>query len=108
MTHTDYEKLYRQAACGLLTTTASGIIVDANDTLLRWTGHAEADLIGSSFLSLLEGGSRIFYETRHAQTLHLQGELKEVALTLHRADRSRMSVLINSVLIADENPPVVR
>jgi diguanylate cyclase (GGDEF)-like protein/PAS domain S-box-containing protein len=108
MTRTDYEKLYRQAACGLLTTSAAGIIVDVNDTLLSWTGHSAGDVIGSSFISLLDGGSRIFYETRHAQTLHLQGELKEVALTLQRADGSRMSVLVNSVLIADENPPVVR
>ena len=108
MTRPDYEKLYREAACGLLTTTGAGIITEVNDTLLGWTGHSADDVIGRPFASLLDAGSRIFYETRHAPTLHLRGELKEVALTLQCADGSALSILLNSVLNADENPPVVR
>ena len=103
MTRPDYEKLYREAACGLLTTTGAGIITEVNDTLLGWTGHSADDVIGRPFASLLDAGSRIFYETRHAPTLHLRGELKEVALTLQCADGSALSILLNSVLNADEN-----
>lgn len=103
----DFEKRYRRAACGLLTTTVSGTILEVNDTLLQWTGHELDDLIGRSFTSLLDAGSQIFYETRHTQTLHLQGQLKEVALTIRRVDGSRLSALVNSVVVADEDPPVI-
>ncbi|GAA1980545.1 diguanylate cyclase [Microbacterium pumilum] len=108
MTGPDYAKLYHQAACGLLTTSIAGVVTDVNDTLLGWTGYRASDLEGRSFTHLLDAGSQIFYETRHAQTLHLRGQLKEVALTLRRADGSRLSVLMNSVVMAGEDPPVVR
>jgi diguanylate cyclase (GGDEF)-like protein/PAS domain S-box-containing protein len=108
VTPTDYEKLYHQAPCGLLTASAAGIVVDVNETFLAWTGHPAEDVLGRSFVSLLDAGSRLFYETRHAQTLHLQGKLDEVALTLRRADGTGMSALINSVMVADAGLPVVR
>lgn len=108
MNAADYEKLYRQAPCGLVTTTAAGIVVNVNDTLTAWTGYSAEDIIGRPFTSLLDAGSQIFFETRHTQILHLRGAVKEVALTLRRADASALPVLINSVLVTDEEPPVIR
>jgi diguanylate cyclase (GGDEF)-like protein/PAS domain S-box-containing protein len=107
VTDLDYEQLYHHAPCGLVTTSATGVVVSVNATFLTWTGYRAADVVGRNFVSLLDAGSQLFYETRHLQTLHLQGRLNEVALTLRRADGSGMTALVNSVLMPQENPPVV-
>jgi diguanylate cyclase (GGDEF)-like protein/PAS domain S-box-containing protein len=108
MTDIDYEKLYRQVPCGLLSTSVAGIVLNANDTFASWTGMPIEQIVGRSFTSLLDAGSQIFFETRHTQVLHLQGSVSEVALTLRRSDGTRLPVLANSVLITDEEPAVIR
>lgn len=108
MTDGDYEKRYRQAACGLLSTTAGGVVMDANDTFLDWIGLPVDQVVGAPFTRLLDAGSQIFFETRHTQALHLRGSVREVALTVKRADGSLLPVLVNSVLRGDEEPAVVR
>ncbi len=102
----DYERLYREAPCGLLTSDLSGVVLSVNDTLLEWTGFAAAELIGHTFAAMLDAGSRIFFETRHTQILHLEGRVKEVALVLRRADGTLLSVLVNSTIVAS-GPTVV-
>lgn len=108
MTAADYEKLYRQAPAGLLTTTSTGVVLHVNDTMVEWMMLSADEIIGRAFTSLLDAGSQIFFETRHTQILHLRRFVKEVALTLRRADGSLLPVLVNSVLVADEEPPVIR
>jgi diguanylate cyclase (GGDEF)-like protein/PAS domain S-box-containing protein len=108
MTDVDYEKLYHQVPCGLVSTTVAGIVLDANDTFSAWTGLPIEQIVGRSFTSLLDAGSQIFFETRHTQILHLQGFVSEVALTLRRSDGSPLPVLLNSVLIRDQEPSVIR
>ncbi|WP_374315291.1 diguanylate cyclase domain-containing protein [Microbacterium sp.] len=88
---------FRLAPCGLLSTTLDGRILDANDTFLAWTGHPRDDVIGRSFASLLDAGSRLFFDTRHSPVLHLQGAIDEVALTLHGADGTPLPALVNAV-----------
>ena len=104
----DFEKLYRHAPCGLLTTSATGIVLEVNDTFAQWLGSTSEEIVGRSFTSLLDAGSQIFYETRHTHILHLQGSVKEVALTLRRADESAVPVLINSALVTEEGVAVIR
>ncbi len=88
---------FRLAPCGLLSTTLDGRILHVNDTFLAWTGHPRDEVIGRSFASLLDVGSRLFFDTRHSPVLHLQGSIDEVALTLHRAGGAPMPVLVNAV-----------
>ena len=88
MTSADYEKLYRQAPCGLLSTTPDGLILDANDMFLEWTGYDAGAVVGKNFTAILDAGSQLFFETRHLQVLHLQRRVSEVALTLRCADGS--------------------
>ncbi|WP_375385107.1 diguanylate cyclase [uncultured Microbacterium sp.] len=108
MTGTDYERLYRHAPCGLVRTDVTGKVLGVNDTLLEWTGYAEAQLVGANFTAMLDAGSQIFFETRHTQILHLEGSVKEVALTLRKADGSILPVLINSTITTTGAGPVVQ
>lgn len=102
------ERLYDRAPCGLITTTEDGRIQRANDTFLQWTGYAMQDLHGRAFAALLAAGDRLLYETRLAPILRLQGEVREVALGILRADGSTMPALLNATLDAgDGTSPVV-
>jgi len=92
----DFENLYRFAPCGLLASTTDGVIVEVNETLLELGGYTREQVLGATFASLLDQGSRMFYETRHLPVLRLGGEVREVVLTLSRADGSPMHVLVTS------------
>jgi len=91
-------ELYTNAPCGLLTSTPDGTITEVNAALSALTGLAREQLVGAQFAALLEPGSRMFYETRHLPVLRLTGEVREVAVTLRRADGSTLPVLLNSTL----------
>ncbi|QNN52389.1 PP2C family protein-serine/threonine phosphatase [Nocardioides mesophilus] len=98
----DPEELYQRAPCGLLSTTPDGELVRVNKTFLDWTGYRREDLVGRrSFVSLLSPGGRLYHETHYAPMLQMQGQVREVALELVRADGSRLPVLINAVLDRD-------
>ena len=96
-----FEELYRSAPCGLIVTTADGTITEANDTIIAWIGTERAALVGSKLTDYLDAGSRLFFETRHAPVLALQGEVQDVSLTMIRADGKPIAVLINSAVRGD-------
>ena len=105
------EDLYENAPCGYVSTREDGTIIRVNDTFLTWTGHRRSDLVGRKRLhDLLPAGDRIYYETRYAPLLWLQGHVREIVTELVRADSGRMPVIINSVLIRtpDNGPLLVR
>jgi diguanylate cyclase (GGDEF)-like protein/PAS domain S-box-containing protein len=87
---------FRSAPCGLVATTLDGEVVEVNPTFLSWTGYRLDEVVGRPFAQLLDPGSKLFYETRHMQVMHLQGEVHEIALTLVKADGAPMPSLINS------------
>jgi len=93
--------LYDAAPCGLVTTALDGSIETVNATFETWTGYSANDLVGRNIAQLLEVGSRMFFETRHFPTLRLQGDVRAMALTLERADGSRLATLANSSLRDD-------
>jgi diguanylate cyclase (GGDEF)-like protein/PAS domain S-box-containing protein len=92
------ENLYDHAPCGLLITTPDDVVLTVNATFLEWTGFAESEVVGRDFHLLLETGSQAFYATRYQAELWAREEVREVAVTLVKADESLMPVLLNSVL----------
>jgi len=94
-----YEELYQEAPVAYFSTTAHDVITRVNGTLLAWTGYREDELIGRRFHELLDPGTQLFYETRHVPVLRLEGEVREVALRIRRADGTMLPVLLNSVLV---------
>jgi serine/threonine-protein kinase RsbW len=65
-------ELYDDAPCGLLSVRPDGTVDTVNRTLLRWTGHDRAALVGTQFRELLAVGDRIFYETHYAPLLQIR------------------------------------
>jgi PAS domain S-box-containing protein len=111
MLHESAEDLYENAATAYFTSLLDGTLVRVNGTLLRWTGYAREDLVARKRLhDLLPPGGRIYYETHYAPLLQMQGEVREIALELVRADGTRLPVLMNSTLVTDETgtPRIVR
>ena len=98
---TEFEELYRSAPCGLVVTTADGLIIEANDTIIAWLGLDRETFVGSRLQDHLDAGSRMFYETRHTPVLALRGEVREVSLTMERADGSSLAVLVNTTVRGD-------
>lgn len=95
--------LYEYAPCGLLSTDVSGRVVRVNTTFLEWTGYDRDEINGRLFAGLLDEGSRLYYETRCVPVLHLDGEMREVALVLRRADGTTLPILVNSTLQSPED-----
>lgn len=91
------DELGRLAPCALLATDLDGVIKQANDTFLEWVGLPRDEVLGMPFVTFLDAGSRIFYETRHQVILQLEGELRGVLLNLRGADGSTRGVLVDSV-----------
>lgn len=101
---------FETAPCGLLTLSSHGIIERTNRTFLDLTGLGSDDVLGTSFAELLTPGSQIFWETRHLPALRLRGDVREVALSLRRADDSPLAILVNSTIdaAAESRAEVIR
>jgi diguanylate cyclase (GGDEF)-like protein/PAS domain S-box-containing protein len=95
------EDLYENVPCGLLSTTPEGEVIKVNQTMLDWTGSDRASVIGRPFTDLLAPGSQLFYETRLLPVLRLEGEVREVALSMRRNGDQPLPVLINSTLVKE-------
>lgn len=107
----DAHKLYDLAPCGYLSTTPDGIIVKVNQTFLALTGYTQDELVDRrTFAELLTPGGRIYHETHYAPLLVMHGSVQGIALDLVRADGTRLSVFVNSVLgdATEGRPSVVR
>ena len=96
------EDLYDHAPCGYLSCRPDGTIVKVNQTFLTWTGYGRDDLVGTKrFQELLSVGGRIYYETHYGPLLAMQGEAREIAVQVVRADGGRLPALVNSVVTRD-------
>lgn len=97
------QSLYEEAPVGYVSSLVDGTIMKINRTLLEWVHREREDLVGHARLhDLLAPGARIYYETHVAPLLQMQGEVREIAAELLRADGTRLSVLMNAVLVRDE------
>ncbi|MGK5739859.1 SpoIIE family protein phosphatase [Micromonospora sp. URMC 103] len=92
------EDLYENAPCGYLSVLPDGVVARVNQTFLDWTGRRREDLLGRRVQELYGVGSRIFHETHLRPLLHMQGEVREVAMEFRRADGTRFDALVNAVL----------
>jgi sigma-B regulation protein RsbU (phosphoserine phosphatase) len=105
------EDLFENAPCGYLSTSLDGLILKVNRTFEDWTGLEREGLLGRKrFAELLAPGGRIYHETHYAPLLRMQGEAREIALEIMRADGSRLPVLVNSVVVdgPEGEPQVIR
>jgi PAS domain S-box-containing protein len=105
------EDLFENAPCGYLSTGLDGTVLKVNRTFETLTGFERGELVGRRrFESLLAPGGRIYHETHYAPLLRMQGQVREIALEIVRADGSRLPVLVNSTVVKgpDEEPKLIR
>ena len=100
----DAEDLYDNAPCGYLSCRPDGTIVKVNQTFLTWTGYRREDLVGKlRFQEMLSVGGRIYYETHYGPMLQMQGQAREVAFDIVRANGTRLPALVNSSVSSGKN-----
>lgn len=78
----DFNILYNNAACGLLTFDLSGKIHHMNQTLLAWTGLDISHVDKLTFPDLLEKGSRIYSRLFIYPLLRMHNEVNEISLQI--------------------------
>ena len=97
---------YELAACGLLTTSASGEIEWANPMMCRCVGYSVEALLGRKFQDLLTMGSKLFHHTQWMPLLQLQGSIAEVQLELVTQRGTILPVLVNAATRPAPDPRV--
>jgi sigma-B regulation protein RsbU (phosphoserine phosphatase) len=89
--------LYEDAACGLMLTSANGLIERVNTTFCRWTGFEKAELEGKRRIQdLLTVGGRIYHQTHWAPLIKLQGSVAEVKIDLINASGRPLPMMLNA------------
>lgn len=85
------------AACGLLTTEANGLILRANRTFCGWLGLSPSELVGARRLQdLLTIGCKIFHQTHWMPLMQMQGSVAEVQLELVHREGHSLPALVNA------------
>jgi diguanylate cyclase (GGDEF)-like protein/PAS domain S-box-containing protein len=94
--------LYNNAPCGYHSLDARGVIVQINQTELRWLGYAEDEVVGRlRFLDLVVPADRKAWFENFA-VLKEHGELRDIEYRLLRKDGTHLPVLLNASAITDE------
>ena len=92
------ELLWDDAACGLLVTSANGLILKVNNTFCRWLGFQRTELVGNQHLQgLLSMSGRIFHQTHWAPLLQIEGSVAEVKLDVLHAEGHSIPMMLNAV-----------
>jgi PAS domain S-box-containing protein len=85
------------APCGFVSFADDGTIRAVNQTLLDMLGYGRADVVGRHVESILNVGTRIFYQTHFFPLLRLHGRADEIFLLLKPRDGEDVAVLANAV-----------
>jgi PAS domain S-box-containing protein len=89
---------FEHAPCGLVSTTADGVIVRVNATFCRWTGFDAGELLDQRRIQdLLTVGGKVFHQTHWAPLLQMQRSVAEVKLEFRHRDGRKVPMLINAV-----------
>jgi sigma-B regulation protein RsbU (phosphoserine phosphatase) len=99
----DFEDLFENAPCGYITLRTNGRVERVNKTLLDWTGHSAADMVGKRFTDFVNMAGRIFYETHIAPLLRMQGFFNEFAIEMVTAQGAPIHMICNALESRDAN-----
>ena len=83
------DPLLDAAPCGFVSFADDGTIRATNATLLEMLGFTRDELVGRHVETILNVGTRIFYQTHFFPLLRLHGRAEEIFLLLRPKDRRR-------------------
>jgi len=89
--------LIEQIPCGFLSFTDDGQIQQVNSRLLERLGYRREEVEGRSFESLMNVGSRIFYQTHLFPLIAMKGRADEIFVLLKAANGEDIGFLLNAV-----------
>jgi PAS domain S-box-containing protein len=95
-THSALDSLLEFAPCGFVSFNDDGTIREVNALLCEMVGLTRDEITGTRFESILNVGSRIFYQTHFFPLLKLQGHAEEIFLLLRSAGGEDVAVLCNA------------
>jgi PAS domain S-box-containing protein len=99
----DYKKLYDTSLCGYVCSSPNGIIIEANNRFLGFTGYDRDEVIEKkSFTDFLTAGGKMYFETHYSPILRINGAINEINFELVEKGGAKFSVLINSMEVRDE------
>jgi diguanylate cyclase (GGDEF)-like protein len=94
MTGEELRTLYEDAPCGYLTMRRDGMLLDANRTLLDWTGRQPGrPRDGARLQDMLTPASWAVFSMSCLPIVTMHGRVNEIALDLRRADGTVLPVL---------------
>ncbi len=91
------DSLLDAAPCGFIAFADDGTIRAANATLCDMLGYVRDELQGRRLESILNLGSRIFYQTHFFPLVKLQGRAEEIFLLLRSKSGDDVATLCNAV-----------
>ena len=91
------EDLIEQIPCGFLSFTDDGQIRQVNARLLERLGYSREEMEGRSFESVMNVGSRIFYQTHLFPLIAMQGRADEIFVVLRARNGEDIGFLLNAV-----------
>jgi signal transduction histidine kinase len=89
--------LIERIPCGFLSFTDDGQIQQVNSRLLERLGYRREEVEGRSFESLMNVGSRIFYQTHLFPLIAMKGGADEIFLLLKAANGEDIGFFLNAV-----------
>lgn len=96
----EWIRSWESAPCALLDVDPDGMIVAANRAFCEVAGFTVSELVGRvRWLDLLSVGSRLFYETRLAAVLLLEGSITEVMIEVVPRNGGTVPALVNGQLL---------
>lgn len=98
-----YEELYENAPCGYHSLDPRGVVIQMNETELRWLGYGREEVIGKMPLAqLLPGPSAERFERAFAK-LKERGRVRDVEIELRRKDGSVFPALLSATAVRDRS-----
>src|SRR5690349_959453 len=91
------DELIEQIPCGFLSFADDGKIERVNARLLERLGYQRSEVEGKPFESIMNVGSRIFYQTHLFPLLAMQGRADGIFMLFRASDGSDIGFLVNAV-----------
>ena len=94
--------LYDNAPCGYHSTNSDGVIVNANNTICKWLGYTNHELINKKTIDIIAPENKDDFKYLFP-LLKKTGKLNDVELSFTRKDGSTFPVLVNVTAVKDKN-----
>jgi PAS domain S-box-containing protein len=96
--------LFNNAPCGYQATDKNGIIIEINETLLKWLGYTRAEVVGKMPVKNLLSAESLHQFSYYFPRIR-SGEIKslfDIEAIYQRKDGTKFAVVVNSIAQYDE------